>query len=219
MNIIPTDRAYPKSTVYDDLERLRFMRRWCESPIESRFITSLIASHRFVVMGQEGARECKLEGRDIAVVPQYKIGRYRLDFAFFFYDINGRHHSINIECDGKEFHSSPEAIERDRKRDQYMREQGFDVWRYPGWALHHGDGACADEAEQAIISLKNGGSPIFVFCSNKRKANPGLPEMEAAYLAFQSNGVWPQGFGPNPDQRGWDHISDLYEDFEDESEW
>lgn len=215
IEIIGTRGHYPKSAIYDELERLRFMRRWCESPIESRFISSLIASRRFVVMEQEGARECKLEGRDIAVVPQYKIGRYRLDFAFFFYDINGQHHSINIECDGKEYHSSPEAVQRDKDRDHYMRCQGFDVWRYPGWALYHGDGACADEAEQAMLALASCETPVFVFASNKRRSEPSLPEFERAYLAFQSNGVWPSDYGPNPDERGWDHISAMFEDLED----
>ena len=40
-------------------------------------------------------------------IPQYEIGKYRADIAF-------PDKKLVIECDGKDFHSTPEQLERDR---------------------------------------------------------------------------------------------------------
>ena len=37
-----------------------------------------------------------------------------------------------VECDGRDYHSSPEQIEHDRKRDEYMKAQGTHVLRLTG---------------------------------------------------------------------------------------
>lgn len=56
-------------------------------------------------------------------ITQYKIGRYSLDLAF-------PQLKLDIECDGEIWHNTPQAIEKDRKRDIYMRERGWSVLRF-----------------------------------------------------------------------------------------
>ena len=48
------------------------------------------------------------------------VPTYRLDLAY-------PHARIAVEYDGEEFHSSPEARERDRIRRQWLRDQGWTV--------------------------------------------------------------------------------------------
>lgn len=56
---------------------------------------------------------------------QYEIPPYRVDFALP--DLK-----VVVECDGKEFHSSEEQIEYDRKRDSFLMSKGWKVLRYTG---------------------------------------------------------------------------------------
>lgn len=56
---------------------------------------------------------------------QYTIGKYRADFAFI--DTH-----LIVECDGKEYHSTPEQIEYDQNRQAYLEQQGWKVIRFSG---------------------------------------------------------------------------------------
>lgn len=78
-------------------------------------------------------------------VPQFEIGRYRLDFAVFYRD-----QKLNIECDGREFHSSAAAKAHDGDRNDFLRRQGWEVLRYDGGYLHHKPEACADEIDTLL---------------------------------------------------------------------
>jgi very-short-patch-repair endonuclease len=153
---------------------------------------------------------------ETAFVPQYKIGPYRLDFALFFRDKHGSPRKINIECDGAAFHGSAEAQSRDAERDAYMRRNGWEVWRYPGWMLHYAAHECAEEADRAVQAMMNCERPVFVFRANKPSDRPTLNEWEAAFYAYWASDVWPHGFGKNPRERHWEHITDVIRDYEDE---
>ncbi|MGD6879291.1 endonuclease domain-containing protein [Bacillus infantis] len=81
-------------------------RAKCESPIERRLFDALTA-------------------RGYDVNAQVKCGPYCIDLALIAY-------KIAIECDGREFHSSPEAKKRDRRKDAYLRKNGWIVLRFTG---------------------------------------------------------------------------------------
>ncbi|PHG57832.1 endonuclease domain-containing protein [Bacillus toyonensis] len=65
-------------------------------------------------------------------VVQYKVTktRFKLDFAFF----SPTGAKIDIEIDGP-FHRTPEGIKRDRRRDKYMKTNGWRVFRITDIAL------------------------------------------------------------------------------------
>lgn len=56
-------------------------------------------------------------------VPQFRIGRYRLDFAFPAI-------KLAVEIDGIEFHGSQFAFIRDRKRTRFLESKGWRIMRF-----------------------------------------------------------------------------------------
>ncbi|MEI5877116.1 MULTISPECIES: DUF559 domain-containing protein [Bacillus cereus group] len=55
---------------------------------------------------------------------QVPCGKYRIDLV-----VLGR---IAIECDGKQWHSSPQQRAHDRKKDVFLRQNGYIVLRFSG---------------------------------------------------------------------------------------
>lgn len=58
------------------------------------------------------------------IIPQYKIGGYRLDFL-----INIKGHKIALECDGKAYHSTPQAYAADMNRQKQIEQFGYEFYR------------------------------------------------------------------------------------------
>lgn len=77
-----------------------------ESPIEDIFL-----------------KDCITVG--LRVVPQYKVGKYRIDFAV-------PEKKIAIECDGKEWHSSEKQLAQDKNREIELNKIGWLVLRLRG---------------------------------------------------------------------------------------
>lgn len=103
-----------------DADHPRWRAAWlggCESPAESEFLDAMIRVCRLVpVRG-------KLRSKEIELAMQVPIGRYRADFV-----VNGW---LVVEIDGAAYHSSKEAVARDRERDRYMNSIGLTVLRIP----------------------------------------------------------------------------------------
>lgn len=78
----------------------------CESPIERRLYDAL-------------------QMRGYYVKTQVPCGKYRIDLALPTY-------KIAIECDGKAYHSTPEQKAHDRRKDAYLRKNGWKVLRFTG---------------------------------------------------------------------------------------
>jgi very-short-patch-repair endonuclease len=68
----------------------------------------------------------ELEDLDLTVIPQYGVGKFRIDFAVADPDdINKM--VLAVEADGATYHSSPTARDRDRLRQQVLEDKG---WRF-----------------------------------------------------------------------------------------
>ena len=91
--------------------------QFCESPAETAFLSAMIEAYSLVPI--KGV----LRGGGIDLNLQVKMPPYRADFII--------HDWLVVEIDGAAFHSSPEAVQRDRDRDAFMREKGFRVLRIP----------------------------------------------------------------------------------------
>jgi very-short-patch-repair endonuclease len=85
-------------------------REQCESPIETRLYDAL-----------------KFNGYNVTT--QVKVGRYRIDIAI-------PSHKIAIECDGKAYHTAPGDKARDRKKDEFLRRNGWRVIRFSGRRIY-----------------------------------------------------------------------------------
>ncbi|MCM3405936.1 endonuclease domain-containing protein [Cytobacillus oceanisediminis] len=66
-----------------------------------------------------------LKFRGELVRTQVPCGKYRIDIALPVY-------RIAIECDGKAYHSTPKQKARDRRKNAYLKENGWKVLRFSG---------------------------------------------------------------------------------------
>jgi len=66
------------------------------------------------------------------------IGPYRADLL-----ITSAQARLVVECDGAAFHSNPEAMERDKRRDRYFLTQGVPVMRFMGSEIKRDPRGCA----------------------------------------------------------------------------
>lgn len=101
----------------------------CESPAEEAFLQAMILAHH--LQPQNG----QLHGKALTLALQVKMPPYRVDFL-----VNDR---LVVEIDGETYHSSPEAMARDRQRDEYLRTQGYITLRIPARLVF-------DRPEQAV---------------------------------------------------------------------
>jgi very-short-patch-repair endonuclease len=61
------------------------------------------------------------------VVPQFKVAGYSIDLV-----IESDLNRLAVECDGDEFHSSPEQRENDMRRQRILERCGWTFWRMRG---------------------------------------------------------------------------------------
>jgi very-short-patch-repair endonuclease len=85
-------------------------------------------------------------GAQASVTTQAKIGAYRADILV---EIDDR--KLIVECDGAEFHGSPEQVERDKRRDRYCAARGWCVMRFTGSEIHRDPRGCAIEVGAWIM--------------------------------------------------------------------
>lgn len=113
----------------DKMERRQRYAAVCESPIE---IDLAVALDMYV---GETFRQA-----DLILVPQFKLLRYRMDFAI----TKDSAPKLFIECDGRDFHSSPEQLANDERKDKaaidvgvtLLRFSGSEIFRYPDGCVH-----------------------------------------------------------------------------------
>lgn len=73
---------------------------------------------------------------------------YCLDFGIFC-----RKGKINVECDGAKYHSSPEALARDRERNNRLISLGWSVLRFSGRQIHRDIPSCFATIKMTIKNL------------------------------------------------------------------
>ena len=109
----------------------------CESPIERMMLAALVTADW---QDKEGNNElisvcrqteCRPK-RSVVITPQFKFGRYRLDFAISLFR-NGMPKICGVECDGKEFHKN--KIKDDLK-SQYFAHWHMPITRFWGAEIH-----------------------------------------------------------------------------------
>jgi len=80
--------------------------------------------------------------------PQAVVAAFRLDFGLTIH--TAPEIKIGVECDGLDFHASPEQIARDKRRDRLLAVRGWTVIRFTGSEIHADAGRCADEVESIV---------------------------------------------------------------------
>jgi very-short-patch-repair endonuclease len=81
----------------------------------------------------------------IIAVQQVAVWHYTLDFAI-------PDQMIAIECDGDYWHSLPECVRRDRRKDRFLLSRGWRVLRFSETALNSNLNKCIEIVKQALAS-------------------------------------------------------------------
>jgi len=110
-----------------------------ESPIEQLLYCALKALRE--INGISDSDLVEINGKQyilgLAINPQYKIGKYRVDFLITKYGLNEnriqKSRSLVVECDSQIFHERSENERRyEKARDRYLQEQGYNIYHYTG---------------------------------------------------------------------------------------
>ncbi|WP_454888281.1 endonuclease domain-containing protein [Sphingobium herbicidovorans] len=126
--------------------------RWaCESPAEAAFLDAMISAYSL----QTGPGA--IEGQGLRLRSQISMGRlriytghassqYRADFLV--------DDKLVVEIDGATYHSSPEAVARDRQRDEDMRREGYTVLRIPAQLVFQNSVEAVKRVENARAVIR-----------------------------------------------------------------
>lgn len=116
---------------------------------------SLINEH--VVLGDDPP---DWEKRLLWVEPQVQLPGWRVDFMFYAWSFGsvwnrgkGRQYGkegwrrLIVECDGHDYHEkTKEQAKRDRGRDRWAADNGYDLYRFTGSEIHNDPLGCARKA-------------------------------------------------------------------------
>lgn len=80
----------------------------------------------------------ELETRDIEYEFQYKLNQWSIDFAF-------PNHKLAVEADGVYWHSLPENIERDKRKDRSLKRKDWTILRFTGDEIRESSTDCIDQ--------------------------------------------------------------------------
>lgn len=130
------------------------VRPHCESPIEVILGAQLLAHMLAAFEGRAhlGKQEdIEAAPKDsVCLVPQYRFGRYRYDFAI---GCPSAKVWVFIECDGRDFHITPEQIANDKRKDDIAAKVGIPVLRFTGSDIHKNGSYCASLVIQKLTEL------------------------------------------------------------------
>lgn len=120
----------------DEARWQEFVEEHCESPAEVAFLRAMITA--FAMKPAKTA----LVAETVRLDFQVEEGRYRTDFLI--------NHWLVVEIDGAAYHSSPEAIARDQKRDLYFEGLGYSVLRIPARVVLNTPAEAIDKVRAAL---------------------------------------------------------------------
>lgn len=117
----------------------------------------------------------KIVVRGFRAIPQFKVAGYSIDIV-----IEGMHGKFAIECDGDEFHSTPEQISSDERRERILGRCGWAFWRVRGSEFYRNqDGAMGSLwAKLEKLGIATGGKDIKSDDSATMERNEPLDEQD-----------------------------------------
>jgi len=112
------------------------------------------------------------------IIPQYKVGKYFLDFAMPAI-------KLGMEIDGLAYHNGQESFMRDRKRQREIESQGWRIVRFAAKEILLNALVCYGEFEdiamgmneikyQNIQNIKNIPKILSIFADGKPRTTPGI---------------------------------------------
>lgn len=145
----PVSFSQAAGTALERIRNLLHLSPSCDSPIEVQLGAAVVM---FFERAGARLRLCKSfdlrnapEG--LLLVPQFAWSHYRSDWAI----MSARSHgALLIECDGKDFHSSPAQKAHDARKDASARDYGFLTLRFTGSEIFRDADGCAQKIYDAV---------------------------------------------------------------------
>lgn len=135
--------------IMDRVRRIMDIGDNCDSPIEAILGGAVLVY--FDRAGTPLALAKTLDSENLpdglVLVPQFKWAYYRSDWAIYNPKTEA---ALLIECDGKDFHSSPEQVAHDRKKDQAALDRGYLTMRFTGARINFDADGCAQKIHDAV---------------------------------------------------------------------
>lgn len=140
------------SLVHYKMELWSQLSNAAESPLELMLAPYLtIMTDGFSPVSYEFAPRDRWCGT--AIEPQYKIGKWRVDFILIL-NVPPQRKYIVVECDGHEYHErTKQQAARDRSKDRWLQERGIPILRYTGHEIHKDPEACALQVENLAFNI------------------------------------------------------------------
>lgn len=151
------EKFYDRESEYSWQELSEFRT---ESVAEQAFLKAMIDAFDLKPAGDD------LAGGGIRFGFQREILRYRVDFILDDWLI--------VEIDGAEWHSSPEAVERDRIRDAALRELDYSILRIPAKVVFQAPQTAITRVRSALLKPT---IPITVI-ERDRRAKAAKPKKQ-----------------------------------------
>lgn len=107
----------------------------------------------------EGVMKATLINNNITFEEEYKI-RNTVTGGCLFLDFAIPELKIDIECDGEYWHTAPKFVEKDKKRDEFLKSEGWTILRFPGRKITKEIENCLEEIVEKIKDLKT--NPLSV---------------------------------------------------------
>jgi very-short-patch-repair endonuclease len=124
------------TTTADDPRWQSDFLQFCESPAEEAFLVAMIDAHDLT---PDSGILC---GNGLTLDLQVEMKPYRADFLV--------NNWLVVEIDGAAYHSSGEAVERDRVRDEFMHERGYTVLRIPAKVVFSMPDEAVDRVQSSL---------------------------------------------------------------------
>lgn len=179
------EKFYDRETEYSWQELSEFRT---ESVAEQAFLKAMIDAFDLEPAGND------LAGGGIRFGFQREILRYRVDFIL--------NDWLIVEVDGAEWHSSPEAIERDRIRDAALLELDYSILRIPAKTVFQSPKTAIMRVKKALLQPT---TPISIIERDRRSkaAKPrrsiasqlvgGIKSVGDAIDSFDNTSLKPSG--------------------------
>lgn len=140
-------------------EEYEHFYKMCESPIEKMLFEQLYCDLNVA----EGFGGFSPGLRNWLICPQYKVGKFRVDFAVGYLAAERPYPNhpfeqpgcvrFAVECDGHAFHEkTKEQAAKDKARDRFLTANGWRVMRFTGSEIYRDAAACSREIETAMRS-------------------------------------------------------------------
>lgn len=133
-----TGLAFDMGKLAARYEARKVLASQCESPIEIALGVDIVVDLAAILLEHE-----------IDLRPQYRWQRWRMDFAM----VKGGEPVLFIECDGREYHSTPQQLANDKRKDDAAGAAGIPLIRFSGTEIYKYADGCVHRVLEHLIRV------------------------------------------------------------------